>query len=116
MTSRFPFAQAAFALVASFAAASAFAASAANADRAPGTPGSIPHPIEAYLPITLEKNACTTCHLPAKAGEPAQSINIPLTHYQNGKLSGERYECLVCHPASKSTGEAAPVDPNADRP
>lgn len=113
MITRFSAVQKTFALVAFCAACSA---SAANTDRAPGAPGVIPHPIEAYVPITLEKNACTACHLPAQPGKPAQSTNIPLSHYQNGKLSGERYDCLVCHPTAQSTGEAMPVDPNADRP
>ncbi len=113
MTTRLSAVRKIVALTAFFVACSA---SAANADRAPSAPGIIPHPIEAYVPITLEKNACTACHLPAQPDKPAQSTNIPLSHYRNGKLSGERYECLVCHPAALSTGEAMPVDPNTDRP
>ena len=77
-----------------------------------GAPGVIPHPGESYLPITIEKNMCVACHRPATA-TPAKKGEIPLTHFANGKLAGERYECTLCHAPSSTASELAPVDPNA---
>lgn len=76
-----------------------------------GAPAVIPHPIADYLPITIEKNMCTTCHRPA-SGPTAKKGEIPQTHLVSGKLSGERYECTLCHAPSGAQSEIAPVDPN----
>ena len=38
-----------------------------------GAPGVIPHPVESYLPITIEKNMCVACHRPATA-TPAKKV------------------------------------------
>lgn len=85
---------------------------AAHASDAVGAPGVIPHPVEAYTPITPEKNACTMCHRAAKEAASKKG-EIPLTHFVDGKLSGARYECLLCHVPSTGKGEPAPVDVNA---
>ena len=84
--------------------------SAPQAD-AVGTPGVVPHPIADYLPITIDKNMCLMCHRKA-SGSVAQKGEIPLSHFKAGKLSGERYECTLCHAPSAGSGELAPGDPN----
>lgn len=71
----------------------------------PATPPMIPHAIDAYVPLTVERNACLGCHdrpadigrkVAAGAGRPA-----PATHYvlRDGKrvLSGAQYLCTGCH-------------------
>jgi nitrate reductase cytochrome c-type subunit len=71
----------------------------------PGMPVMIPHPIDPYLPLTIEKNACLGCHdrpgdlnkkLAKGAARPA-----PANHYvlKEGKrvLSGAQYNCTSCH-------------------
>ena len=50
-----------------------------------GAPGIIPHPIESYLPIVAKDR---------KAGE------IPLTHLKDGKITGDRWNCTLCHAPS----------------
>lgn len=63
-------------------------------------PPMIPHPIQAFIPITPEKNACLMCHRPGvpgqavKAGSPTP---LPPSHVTDGKVNPNRYECLLCH-------------------
>lgn len=76
-----------------------------------GAPSVIPHPIADYLPITIDKNMCILCHRPA-SGATAKKGEVPQSHYSGGKLSGERYECTLCHASSTATGELMPVNPN----
>ena len=75
MTTRLSAVRKIVALTAFFVACSA---SAANADRAPSAPGIIPHPIEAYVPITLEKNACTA----RQAGPKHQYSALALSQWK----------------------------------
>ncbi len=64
-----------------------------------GAPSTIPHPIDSYLPIKADVNNCLMCHKQAtsddrKAGE------IPLTHIKEGKVTGDRWNCTLCHAPS----------------
>ncbi len=43
-------------------------------------PPMIPHNTEGFFPITIDKNICLTCHMPALA-EAAKSIPLPETHF-----------------------------------
>ena len=61
-----------------------------------GAPGIIPHPIESYLPITAERNSCLMCHKNAVA-EDRKAGEIPLTHLKDGKITGDRWNCTLCH-------------------
>ena len=78
-------------------AGSAFAAD----DSIVGAPGVIPHPIDSYTPITVDKNACLMCHKVA-AGEKRNHGQIPVSHATNGKVNGDRWTCTICHAPSSS--------------
>ncbi len=68
-------------------------------------PPLITHPIEGYVPITVESNMCLACHeRPADAGKKADAGEpqaIPLNHYVKSgkelKLNRAMYDCLICH-------------------
>ena len=64
-----------------------------------GAPGIIPHPIERYLPITAERNCCLMCHKNAVAKD-RKAGEIPLTHLKDGKITGDRGNCTLCHAPS----------------
>lgn len=64
-----------------------------------GAPGIIPHPIASYLPITAERNSCLMCHKNAVA-EDRKAGEIPLTHLKDGKITGDRWNCTLCHAPS----------------
>ncbi|MDR0770207.1 MAG: nitrate reductase cytochrome c-type subunit [Burkholderiales bacterium] len=62
-----------------------------------------PHAVDGYVPITLDKNMCQTCHdkpgAAKKAGDPTAT---PPSHYTKGadgkqRLAGSRYNCELCH-------------------
>ena len=66
-------------------------------------PPSAQHEIAIYLPITLEKNMCQSCHdkpgAAKKAGDPTPT---PASHYvkaADGKqqVAASRYKCELCH-------------------
>jgi|OpeIllAssembly_1097287.scaffolds.fasta_scaffold535476_2 cytochrome c-type protein NapB len=71
----------------------------------PGMPVMIPHPIEAYLPLTIDRNACLGCHdRPSDVGKKlakGAARPAPSNHYvlKDGKrvLSGAQYNCTSCH-------------------
>ena len=64
-----------------------------------GAPRTIPHPIESYLPITVDKNTCLMCHKTATS-EEGKSGEIPMSHLKNGKVTGDRWNCTLCHAPS----------------
>ena len=77
-----------------------------------GAPSIVPHPLESYLPITPDKNACIMCHQAQTTPERIKG-QIPKSHFKaDGKLSGSRWDCLMCHGRQSSAAELAPVDPN----
>ena len=76
-----------------------------------GAPSLVPHPVKDYLPITVDKNTCVMCHKEQK-GEVRAKGEIPKTHFTNGKLAGERHECMLCHAESTNAKPLTPVDPN----
>lgn len=71
----------------------------------PATPVMIPHPIESYLPLTIDKNACIGCHdaSPASGRKMTKGAPRPTppSHYvqKDGKsvLSGAQFNCTSCH-------------------
>jgi cytochrome c-type protein NapB len=71
-----------------------------------GAPPQIAHGIEDLLPITAQKNRCTSCHdKPAMIGKKRNEslpTPMPASHYvkaMDGKLtrSNARYVCTQCH-------------------
>jgi nitrate reductase (cytochrome), electron transfer subunit len=70
-----------------------------------GAPPQVPHRIDNYLPITLQKNRCLGCHddLEMVGQELAADDPTPMpeTHYMEveGRLvpSGENHVCTQCH-------------------
>ena len=68
------------------------------------SPPLIPHDLDGLLPITLELNMCTTCHMPEFAGDIG-STAIPKSHLVDlrtgkdlhGELDMTRYNCVQCH-------------------
>ena len=80
---------------------------------AEGAPGVIPHAVDAYLPITIDRNACLRCHRETKPGEARVKGGIPASHYAApGRLSGERFECMVCHATGSNAAPLPPADAN----
>ena len=71
-----------------------------------GAPSTIPHPIESYLPITADKNTCLMCHKNASS-EERKSGEIPMSHLKNGKVTGDRWNCTLCHAPSMPAETAA---------
>lgn len=91
----------------------AFSASSAELPGASGAPMPVPHPTADYLPITPDKNACVMCHRPQKEGAERAKGQIPRSHYAGERLSGERYECMLCHVSKDAQASSyEPADPN----
>lgn len=75
----------------------------------PGAPPQIPHNIEAFLPVSKDRNMCKTCHdKPDSIGKKikGQPTAIPASHYTDQRFSpgktgttlvGARYVCTQCH-------------------
>lgn len=71
----------------------------------PGMPTMIPHPVDAYLPIAFDRNACLGCHdRPGDIGKKVAKGSArptPASHYttRDGKtvLNGAQYNCTSCH-------------------
>jgi hypothetical protein len=69
------------------------------------TPTMIPHAIDAYLPLAIDRNACLGCHdKPAEIGRKTArgaAAPAPASHYvqKDGKrvLSGAQFNCTACH-------------------
>lgn len=78
-----------------------------------GMPAAIPHGVSAYLPIRIDRNACLTCHREAGT-EVRKKGEIPASHYAApGRISGERYECMLCHSETNAQTLHAAEDLNA---
>jgi len=68
------------------------------------SPPMIPHDTTDLLPITTASNMCVECHMPDVAGDMG-ATPVPKSHLVDlrtgedlqGKLSGTRYECTLCH-------------------
>ena len=72
---------------------------------AEGAPGVIPHAVDAYLPITIDRNACLMCHRETKPGEARVKGGIPASHYAApGRLS----RSFTCGPGSPRAVRARP--------
>ena len=66
-------------------------------------PPLVPHAVDDYVPITVDKNACLGCHdkpgaRKVKGGVPG----APAGHYAKGgagkpRVSGDYYNCELCH-------------------
>ena len=72
----------------------------------PQAPPRVPHDVAAFLPITLERNRCLTCHGIAQKKIPEDPTPIPQSHYVDlryapsvvGKgVAGSRFVCSSCH-------------------
>lgn len=80
----------------------------------PGAPPQIPHNIEAFLPVSKDRNMCKTCHdkrdtfdATGKAKKvKGQPTAIPASHYTDNRyapgkigktLVGARTVCTQCH-------------------
>ena len=71
----------------------------------PGAPPQVPHAIDRYLPITLDRNRCAGCHddfeMIGKELAADDPTPMPLSHYMEveGKMvhSGEAQICTQCH-------------------
>jgi len=74
----------------------------------PGAPATIPHNIDAFMPIKPDANACLGCHdkpdlMERKVAGPTSPM--PANHYSDpwakdkpaGKVSGAHYTCTLCH-------------------
>ena len=62
---------------------------------------------------TIDKNNCLMCHREQPADRTRQKGEIPSSHYAApGKLSGERFECMLCHAESSQAKPLAPVNAN----
>jgi nitrate reductase (cytochrome), electron transfer subunit len=70
----------------------------------PGAPPMVPHDVGGYLPITMDRNRCLTCHddfeLIGKA-EAEDPTPMPKSHYAetDGRFtpSGHNHVCTQCH-------------------
>ena len=60
------------------------------------------------IPITANKNTCLMCHKNASS-EKRKSGEIPMSHIRNGKVTGDRWNCTLCHAPSMpaETGSGA---------
>lgn len=67
-------------------------------------PPMIPHSVSGMVPITIKRNMCLNCHMPA----PAKAMGIipmPKDHFVDNfdgdkhvqKVAGSRYNCTQCH-------------------
>lgn len=71
-----------------------------------GAPGSVPHALENYLPITKDNNVHTMHHHLQKSELRAKG-EIPKSRYEvNGQLFGNRWECMLCHSQTVGAGES----------
>lgn len=68
-------------------------------------PPLIPHSLDGLLPITLESNACLSCHT-IEVAKDMGTIPAPQSHYMylsTGKktadINKERFNCVQCHVA-----------------
>jgi cytochrome c-type protein NapB len=75
-------------------------------------PPQIPHKIEAFEPITANKNLCVTCHdKPGLIGKKTKGIptSMPESHYDTveGKMTRNngRHICTQCHAPQAEVGE-----------
>ena len=66
-------------------------------------PPIIPHTVEDLLPITIDENQCTDCHLPEAAADVGATA-VPASHLydirRDKQLSGlnpANYNCTLCH-------------------
>jgi nitrate reductase cytochrome c-type subunit len=60
-------------------------------------PPLVPHSVKDFT-INIEQNDCLDCHaegIEIDVGHIA--TKIPDTHYEDGEISGMRYNCLQCH-------------------
>jgi len=75
-----------------------------------GSPPTISHDIEDFLPITIGENLCIECHdLPEMIGEELDAGDptpMPASHYTDlrrspnevtDKVIGARFTCTLCH-------------------
>ena len=65
-------------------------------------PPLVPHPVDDYLPISADKNACAGCHdRPGAKKAKGDATPLPVLHYVKGeakpRLSGDYYSCGLCH-------------------
>ncbi|MFR6359122.1 MAG: nitrate reductase cytochrome c-type subunit [Sutterella wadsworthensis] len=65
-----------------------------------GAPGIIPHPIGSYLPITAEPQQAASCATRTPWPKDRKAGEIPLTHLKDGKITGDRWNCTLCHAPS----------------
>ena len=72
----------------------------------PQAPPRVPHRVADYLPITLERNRCLTCHGISQKKMEEDPTPIPQSHYVDlryapgavGKgLADSRFVCTSCH-------------------
>jgi cytochrome c-type protein NapB len=75
-------------------------------------PPQIPHKVEAFIPITANKNMCVACHdKPGLIGKKSKGIPtaMPESHYNpmEGKLvrSNARHFCTQCHAPQAEVAE-----------
>jgi cytochrome c-type protein NapB len=75
-------------------------------------PPQVPHKIDAFVPITTNKNMCVTCHdKPSLIGKKTKGIptSMPESHYDTveGKLvrNNGRHVCTQCHAPQASVAE-----------
>ncbi len=67
-----------------------------------GAPPLVPHPVDEFLPISADKNACVGCHdRPGAKKAKGDATPLPALHYVRGeakpRLSGDYYNCGLCH-------------------
>ena len=70
----------------------------------PDAPPQVPHKMDLFLPLTMERNQCVICHdKPVMIGKKIKGIPTPMSasHYNvvDGKKvrSNARYICTQCH-------------------
>jgi cytochrome c-type protein NapB len=75
-------------------------------------PPQIPHKVDAFVPVTANKNLCVTCHdKPGLIGKKTKGIptSMPESHYDSveGKLvrSNARHVCTQCHAPQANVGD-----------
>ena len=65
-------------------------------------PPLVPHPVDDFLPITADTNACAGSHdRPGAKKAKGEATAMPPLHYVKGaappRLSGDYYNCGLCH-------------------
>jgi nitrate reductase cytochrome c-type subunit len=77
-------------------------------------PPLVPHAVGAFLPITIDANACVDCHAVAER-EVGGPVPLPASHYVDVRnapgvrretVAGARWACTSCHVAQT---DAAPL-------